>query len=357
MSRLLVIGTRFGSTWLDAAKRSKNWEICGIVAKTRASLEEAGKKFGVPEKNLFQDLDAALKACTDVDAAVVAVPNELHYPLACKVLDAGLNLILEKPITETWSQAVDLVKRLDAHRGRKAIVSQTLRGEVNLRMMEYHLRQGIVGRIEQIVFESHWNWVADPGDPRNWRFHLPDMFLDDIGIHQIDTIRMLSGNKKCKSLVGSTWSPVSYPIRQITGTSASGTWILDDDVRVSYFGSMSCKGHDVGWYGRVHVFGEKGCLFRDSTGQPYLFEDGKSQGIGLDDKYGENVDEYLPLIDFEKTAYLLEDFHHAIKENRPPVTDLHDNINSHAILLGMKQSARERRWIDVQHEFPLPGAK
>ncbi len=357
MSRLLVVGTRFGSVWLDAAKRSKNWEIVGIVAKTRVSLDVAGKKFGVQEKDLYQDLEAALKGCKDIDAVVVAVPNELHYPLACKVLDAGLNLILEKPITETWNQAIDLVNRLDAHKGRKAIVSQTLRGEMSLRMMAYHLQQGIVGRIEQIVFESHYNWVADPGNYRNWRFHLPDMFLDDIGIHQIDEIRMLSGNKKCKSLVGSTWSPSSYPVKQITGTSASSTWILDDDVRVSYFGSMSCKGHDMGWYGRVHVFGEKGCLFRDSAGQPYLYEEGTAKGIGLDDKYGENVDEYLPLIDFEKTAYLLEDLHHAIKENRPPVTDLHDNISSHAILLGMKQSARERRWVDVQHEFPLPGAK
>ncbi|MEX2683631.1 MAG: Gfo/Idh/MocA family protein [Candidatus Sigynarchaeota archaeon] len=357
MNRLLVVGTRFGSEWMSAAKRSKNWEIAGIVAKTRASLDEAGKKFNVPEKDLYQDLDAALEGCKDLDAVVVAVPNEMHYPLACKVLDAGLNLILEKPITETWEQAVDLVHRLDAHPGKKAIVGQTLRGEVNLRMMEYHLQQGIVGRVEQIVFESHWNWVADPSDPRNWRFRLPDMFLDDIGIHQIDTIRMLSGNKKCKSLVASTWTPPSYPIKQITGTSAASTWILDDDIHVSYFGSMSCKGHDVGWYGRVHVFGEKGCLFRDSSGQPYFYQEGKAAAVGLDDKYGDNADEYLPLIDFDKIAYLLEDFHHAIKEDRAPVTDLHDNINSHAILLGMKRSARERRWIDVQSEYPLPSTK
>jgi predicted dehydrogenase len=183
------------------------------------------------------------------------------------------------------------------------------------------------------------------------------MYLDDIGIHQIDEIRMLSGKKTCKSLVASTWTPPSYPIQQITGSSASSTWVLDDKMHVSYFGSMSCKGHDVGWYGRVDVFGEKGSLFRDSTGQPYWYQDGKKEAVGLDDKYGENVDEYLPLVEFEKVAYLLEDFYHAIKENRPPVTDLHDNVNSHAILLAMKQSAREQRWIDVQKTFPLPRKK
>ncbi|NMC07005.1 MAG: Gfo/Idh/MocA family oxidoreductase [Candidatus Lokiarchaeota archaeon] len=355
MSRLLVIGTRFGATYLDAVKHSKNWEIAGIVAKTKESLEEAGKKFSVDKANLYTSVDDALKRCNNIDAAVVAVPNEMHYPIACKVLDAGLNLILEKPITETWDQAIDLVRRLDKHPGKKAMVGQTLRGDMNLRMMEYHLARGIVGRIEQILFEAHWNWVVpDPANPRNWRFRLPDMFLDDIGIHEIDTIRMIAGNKACKELVAATWSPPSYPIKAIAGTSASSTWVLDEDVRVSYFGSMSCKGHDIGWYGRVHVFGEKGCLFRESEGQPYFYEEGKKP-VGLDDAYGENVDEYLPLVDVQKIPYLLEDFYHAIEQDRPPVTDLHDNINSHAILLAMKQSAREKRWIDVQATFPRTG--
>nr|MDO8113869.1 Gfo/Idh/MocA family oxidoreductase [Candidatus Sigynarchaeota archaeon] len=350
--RLLVVGTRFGSIYLDAAQKSPSWEIAGVVAKTKASLDEAGQKYSIDEKNRYFDLKIALQKCKDVDAVAIAVPNEMHHPLAKMVLDAGKHLILEKPITETWEQAIDLVKRLDAQPGKKAMVGQTLRGEINLRMMEYHLRQGIIGRIEQILFESHWNWVGNPKIDRNWRFRLPDMMLDDIGIHQIDTIRMLSGNKKCKELVAATWTPQSYPVQQVTGTSASGTWILDDNIRVSYFGSMSCKGHDIGWYGRVHVFGEKGCLYRDSEGQPYLFEDGKKEGIGLDDKYGENVDEYLPLIDFSKTAYLLEDFAQAITDDRSPVTDLHDNINSHAILLAIKRSARDRQWINVHNVFP-----
>ena len=350
--RLLVVGTHFGSTYLEAAQKSPSWEIAGVVAKTQASHDEAGEKFAIDESNRFENLDTALELCPDVDAVAITVPNDMHYPLAKKVFDAGKHLILEKPITETWEQAIDLVRRLDAHPGLKAMVGQTLRGEINLRMMEYHLRQGLIGKIELITYESHYNWVNDPTIDKNWRFRLPDMFLDDIGIHGIDTLRMLMGNKKCKELVASTWTPASYPIQQITGTSATGTWIMEDDIRANYFGSMSCKGHDIGWYGRIHVFGEDGCLFRESEGQPYLFRGNEQKGMGLDDTYGENVDEYLPLVDFQKIPYLLEDFAEAIKNDRAPVTDLHDNINSHAILLGMKQSARDHAWIDIQQSYP-----
>jgi hypothetical protein len=42
-----------------------------------------------------------------------------------------------------------------------------------------------------------------------------------------------------------------------------------------------------------------------------------------------------------------------ITENRAPVTDLHDNINSHSILLAMKKSAAEKRIIYVQDEYPV----
>ncbi len=74
----------------------------------------------------------------------------------------------------------------------------------------------------------------------------------------------------------------------------------------------------------------------------------------LDDKYGETLDEFLYLPEFEKIPYLLEDFYHAIEEDRPAITDLHDNIHTFAILMGTKKSAEEGREVFLQEEFPLP---
>lgn len=344
--RLLAIGTKFGATWLEAAKHNPHWEIAGAVARSEASLKEAGKKFNIDKEFLYTDVNIALERAPNVDAVVVAVPNQDHYEIAKKVLEHNYHLILEKPITETWEQAIDLVKRLDFHH-KKACVGQTLRGEIMLRLMEIRLREGLIGNIEQLNFRSHWNWIGDP--ETQWRFRLENMFLDDIGIHQIDAIRMLLNNRKAKEVFAINYTPKSYPNQKIK-TTASGLILMEDDVRVNYFGSMGTKGENIGWYGDIGIFGSEGSMHRGAYGEPYYILEKQKKKIGMD---CDDIDKIVPLFEYEKIGYLLEDFYHAITENRAPVTDLHDNINSHAILLAMKKSAEERRVVDVQKEFPL----
>src|SRR6056297_395144 len=120
--KLLVVGTSFGKTYLDAAKSSENWEIGGIVARTAKSIRKAGKNYKIDKDRRFQDLEEALDTLTDVDAVAITVPNALHHEFAAKVLKRGKHLILEKPIVETWEQAKDLLKLLNASKGTKAMV-------------------------------------------------------------------------------------------------------------------------------------------------------------------------------------------------------------------------------------------
>ena len=346
MLRILSVGTRFGSTWMEAAKKSSHWEVAGCVARTKKSLNDAGKKFSIDKKFQFMDLNEAIKNTPDLDAVVITVPNDMHYDLSKIVLENDLHLIIEKPITETWDQAVDLVKLLDERPKLKSCVGQTLRGEIMFRLLDLKLREGTIGDIEHITFRSHWNWTTDEKD--NWRFKLPNMFLDDIGIHQIDALRMLSGNKKAVEISAQTQIPKSYKHQNIYST-ASSSWMMEDNILVNYFGSMGSKGESLGWYGEVSIFGSKGSMHKSAYGEPYVILHEKKKKISLDD---EDIDEIIPMFEFEKIPYILEDFYHAIKDDRPPVTDLHDNINSHAILLSMKKSAEEKRMINVQKEFP-----
>jgi predicted dehydrogenase len=213
--------------------------------------------------------------------------------------------------------------------------------------MEIILRERLIGDLEQLNFRSHWNWLGDP--EKQWRFQLENMFLDDIGIHQIDTIRMLLNNRKAKEVYAINYTPKSYPLQSIK-TTASGLILMDDEIQVNYFGSMGTKGENVGWFGDISLFGSEGSMHRGAYGEPYYYLEKQKKKIGMD---CDDIDKIIPFFEFEKIAYILEDFYHAIIDNRPPVTDLHDNINSHAILLAMKKSATERRIIDVQTEFPI----
>lgn len=343
--RLLSIGTQFGSTWMEAAKQNPHWEVAGCVARSKRSLRKARRKFGIDKDYLFHDVTEAIENTPDLDAVVVAVPNSLHYEFSKIVLQHGINLILEKPITETWQQATDLVRLVDKH-DKKAIVGQTLRGEPMLRLMATKLRDGIIGKIEQMAFQCHWLWTGNP--EKKWRFKLPHMFLDDIGIHQIDTIRMLLGDTKCNTIFADEYTPPSYPLDYLKA-NASAIMVMEDGVRVNYFGSMGSKGESVGWYGLIKIFGEKGSMYRDPYGEPYVVYEGKKKKHGLD---SDDIEEILPDLEYTKIAYLLENFYQALKYDKTPATDLHDNINSHAILLGMKKSAETEKMIRVQDEFP-----
>ncbi len=348
--KLLVVGTSFGKTYLDAAKSSENWEIGGIVARTAKSIRKAGKNYKIDKDRRFQDLEEALDTLTDVDAVAITVPNALHHEFAAKVLKRGKHLILEKPIVETWEQAKDLLKLLNASKGTKAMVGQTLRGELMIRFMEHFInKEKIIGEVEQMTFESHWHWTGDP--EKRWRFTLENMYLDDIGIHQFDEIRMLLNNRKCKSVMARTYNPKSYPLD--INTTASAIFTFEDDILVNYFGSMSTLGNEIGWYGRTEVFGTEGSVVREASGQPMVYPKKKNKPYGLDDKYGENLDQYVDRPELVKIPYLVEDFHHAIEENRPPITDLRDNVHTFAMLLAVKLSAKERREVNVPKEFPL----
>ena len=46
-----------------------------------------------------------------IDAVAIMTPNDTHYPFAAAALDAGLDVVCDKPVTHDFAQACDLVAR------------------------------------------------------------------------------------------------------------------------------------------------------------------------------------------------------------------------------------------------------
>jgi len=158
---------------------------------------------------------------------------------------------------------------------------------------------------------------------------------------------MMLGNLKCEKVFGQTFTPPSYPLQHIKAT-AHAIFTMENGIPVNYFGSQGTKGEAVGWYGIIKVFGDKGSMIKTPHGAPYMvLEKKKNKKIVLDD---DDIEKYIDL-KYEKIPYLLEDFYWSIKDDRPPLTDLHDNINSHAMLLGIKTSAETGKLLNIQDTF------
>jgi len=76
-----------------------------IVARNIENLKNLQSMYNI--KEIFTDLDECLSS-PSIDTIYVAVPNNLHYTVAKKALEAGKNVICEKPFTLNYHETVEL---------------------------------------------------------------------------------------------------------------------------------------------------------------------------------------------------------------------------------------------------------
>ena len=76
-----------------------------IVARNIENLKNLQSIYII--KEIFTDLDECLSS-PSIDTIYVAVPNNLHYSVAKKALEAGKNVICEKPFTLDYNETVEL---------------------------------------------------------------------------------------------------------------------------------------------------------------------------------------------------------------------------------------------------------
>lgn len=76
-----------------------------IVARNIENLKNLQSMHNI--KEIFTDLDECLSS-PSIDTIYVAVPNNLHYSVAKKALEAGKNVICEKPFTLNYHETVEL---------------------------------------------------------------------------------------------------------------------------------------------------------------------------------------------------------------------------------------------------------
>ena len=76
-----------------------------IVARNIENLKNLQNTYNI--KQIYTDLDECLSN-PSIDTIYVAVPNNLHYSVAKKALEAGKNVICEKPFTLDYNETVEL---------------------------------------------------------------------------------------------------------------------------------------------------------------------------------------------------------------------------------------------------------
>jgi predicted dehydrogenase len=143
---VLIVGTgSIGERHLRCfqATGRASLSLCEIDAALR---ERIARQYGV--ERAYPDLEAAL--ADRHDAAVIATPAHLHVPMARRLAEAGVHLLIEKPLS-TGLAGIDSLRKTLAERRLAAAVAYVLRHHPALRAMREAVRSGRFGRPVEVV--------------------------------------------------------------------------------------------------------------------------------------------------------------------------------------------------------------
>lgn len=110
--RVAVIGAgEFGRNHLrvyrELESAGEGVVLAAVVEPDAGRASEAEAKYSIP---VFRSIEELLSGNLDLDAASVAVPTLHHHAVAVTLLDAGLDLLVEKPLAANLTEADDLVR-------------------------------------------------------------------------------------------------------------------------------------------------------------------------------------------------------------------------------------------------------
>ncbi len=156
-------------------------ELVGVHDARLDRAREIAEKFGVRAFERFEDL------ATAVEAASVAVPTDLHHAIAVPLIEAGLHLLIEKPIAATQEEADDLVARA----ARRGVILQV--GHVERFNPVLTCLEGLAGPLRFI--EAHRLAPYPPPRPGGLRPRGTEVSVVlDLMIHDLDIILHLVGS-------------------------------------------------------------------------------------------------------------------------------------------------------------------
>lgn len=177
-------------------------------------MKNLGSKFEVVaicdvlkfRSDIAQQIVPAAKSYTDywqlvadksVEAVVIATPLSLHYPVAVAALEAGKHIYLEKAMTYSIEEAIDLVKLAKKYPKQIIQVGHQYRYTPLYFKVKDMIAKGYLGKITQIEtrWDRNWNWrrpvpAGYTDEQVNWRMYkkYSGGLVAELLSHQIDFI-------------------------------------------------------------------------------------------------------------------------------------------------------------------------
>ncbi|WP_281887319.1 Gfo/Idh/MocA family protein [Paenibacillus sp. YYML68] len=346
--RLGIIGAGgIGNEHMKGFRATEGVQLTAVTDVFRPLAEQRAKEYGIELVcDSYQELLES-----DVDAVVVAVPNDLHAPIAIDALQAGKHVLLEKPMAIDAASAKAIVR---AHRasGKVLMLSHQQRWEAVYLQVKEQIDKGALGHI----YNTKTGWVRRKGIP-GWGTWFTQKSksgggpLIDLGVHMLDLSLHFMGSPKPVSVFGTTYAEFGPKQRGI-GDWGRPDWSGHYDVEdlataLIKLDNGATLTLDVSWAAHTSI---------ENSG-PYIYLMGTEGGASL--KNGEgmlhaelfdrttDVTLSKPVSDEGARLRMNRHFVECIREGREPLTSAMSGLANSLVLEAIYESSRTGSMIQL----------
>lgn len=334
-----VVGTSWWADWMHLPSLASHprAELAAICGRTPAPAAALAEKYGIPQ--VYADHRALIEEA-ELDALVIATPDDTHYEIAMAALDRGLHLLCEKPLANSLAEAEAMAAAADKAGVRHMTLFSWRWAPVWARLKR-ELAAGAIGRplearfafLGNDAYSPDYRWRRDGGRCNG--------ALADFGAHMIDFTRWYLGEIETVGATLRTHIDRGGLEPQPVNDSATLDLVTKDGAQALLSLNMAARTGDQAYRIDVEVFGDEGSF----EGRLVLFgsEGGaRLRRYGADPAPGELIHEESFRAAFEERPDFFQPyitasagpraFIDAIVEDRPAEPDLHDGVAAQRVI-------------------------
>jgi glucose-fructose oxidoreductase len=173
--------------FMPGIARTDNSTLAALVTRDPLKADKLAKQYDIKAWS-YEQYDELLKS-GEIDAVYVAMPNFLHMQYAVPALEAGIHVLLEKPMASSVAEAEQIIAA-QRKSGAKLMVAYRLHHEPGTVEMFTRARNGDFGELRSFVSTFAQNVREDNsrGHHGYWGGPVPDM-----GTYPLNAVRNLFG--------------------------------------------------------------------------------------------------------------------------------------------------------------------
>ena len=203
-------GAFIGGVHRTAARIAGNWElVAGAFSSTAEKSKASGAEIGVDPARTYGSwaemlaAEKALPVDLRIEAVSIVTPNHMHAAPAIAALEAGFDVIIDKPLADSLDNAMAIAEAA-RRSGRRIAITHTYTGYPLIKQARRLVASGKFGKVRRVAVRYTQDWLSRAADlidnkQAAWRID-PKQSGDagafgDIGTHAANLAEFITGER------------------------------------------------------------------------------------------------------------------------------------------------------------------